>query len=129
MVIENDFDERSDSCQAEDQVRYGEIDQPYISDIVLHTETGNPDDHSVPNGAEENNDGEEDNAELIHNVFSVHFSVHMVMGVMEKSCVGGHSTIKIDKCINVPSVGLFISSLFTTRKTKLPWVSTEISAL
>ncbi len=41
-------------------------------------------------------------AQLIHNVFSVHFSVHMVMGVMEKSCVGGHSTIKIDKCINVP---------------------------
>ncbi len=98
MVKDNDFDERCDSCQAEDQVCYSEIDQPNVSDGGLHTEAGNPDDHRVPNGAEENNDGEEDNAQLIHNVFSV----HMVMGVMEKSCVGGHSTIKIDKCINVP---------------------------
>ncbi len=61
VVKENAFGERNNSCQAEDQVRYGEIDQPNVCDSGFHAETGHPDDHRVPCGAEENDDGVEDN--------------------------------------------------------------------
>ncbi len=63
MVKENAFGERNSSCQAEDQVRYGEINQPNVSDGGFHVQTGHPDDHRVPGGAEKNDDGVEDNVQ------------------------------------------------------------------